>query len=275
MKAMESSFRDKYSPKVLPIERIEDETSKIKSFYVNSTEIASESEPGQFLMLWVIGVDEIPMSMSTARDDGTLGLTVEKVGDATSRLHELQEGDLIGIRGPYGNGFDLSGDRLLLVCGGCGTAPLLFSAEEATKRGKDVTILLAAKTEDDLLFRSRMDDLEVDLIVATEDGSAGVEGLATDALDEIGQERDFDSSLVCGPERMMVETAKVLSERGITVQVSLNRYMKCGIGLCGQCSLDPSGLRVCKDGPVFRYEDVKDTEFGDHKRDSAGRRVEI
>lgn len=272
---MENSFQEKHRPRVLPLKEVVKESPEIKSFYVDSPEIAPKSEPGQFLMLWVIGVDEIPMSMSTAREDGTLGLTVEKVGDATSRLHELQEGDLIGIRGPYGNGFDLSGEKLLMVCGGCGTAPLAFAIERAVEEGRDVTVVLAAETAEKLIFESWMEDLGIDPILVTEDGSAGVEGLATDALEEEISDWDFDSCLACGPEKMMLETAKMVREREIPVQVSLNRYMKCGIGLCGQCALDPSGLRVCQEGPVFRYEEIKDSEFGEHKRDSEGKKVEI
>lgn len=275
MKVMESSYQDEYSPKVVPLKKVVRETPKIKTFYVNSREIAEESDPGQFLMLWVIGVDEVPMSMSSADENGTIGLTVEKVGEATSELHELGEGDLVGVRGPYGEGFDLSGDKLLLVCGGCGTAPLIFGAERAAEEGIEVDVVLAAKTDEDLLFRSRLEEIGANVKVATEDGSAGVKGLAVDALKDLNPYDDYDSAMICGPEMMMVKTAEELDEKDLSVQVSLNRYMKCGIGVCGTCSLDPSGLRVCKDGPVFWYDEIKDTEFGDHRRNAAGEKVDI
>lgn len=272
---MEDSYRKKNKPTVLPIEKVVKEAPEIKSFFVNHQEIASASDPGQFLMLWVIGVDEIPMSVSGVEKDGTLRLTVEKVGDATSKLHDLERGDLIGVRGPYGNGFDLSENKFLMVCGGCGTAPLVFAAKRAAERGKEVTVVLAAKNSEKLLFRRQLEEQDVDLLIGTEDGSAGVEGLSTDVLKKEIHEWDFDSCLVCGPEKMMVATAEFVEKKKIPIQLSLNRYMKCGIGLCGQCSIDPSGLRVCRDGPVFRYEEIKDSEFGVYKRNSEGKKVEI
>ncbi|KXA95714.1 hypothetical protein AKJ65_01055 [candidate division MSBL1 archaeon SCGC-AAA259E19] len=272
---MEDSYRKKNRPTVLPLLGVVEEAPEIKSFFVNHQEIASATAPGQFLMLWVIGVDEIPMSVSGVGKDGTLRLTVEKVGDATSKLHELEEGDLVGVRGPYGNGFDISGNKFLIVCGGCGTAPLSFATERLVEQGKKATVVLAAETSEKLLFRSQLEKMDVDLFMSTEDGSTGVEGLATDVLEKEINDWDFDSCLVCGPERMMAATAELVEEKGISIQLSLNRYMKCGIGICGQCSMDPSGLRVCRDGPVFNYEEIKDSEFGDYKRNSEGKKVEI
>lgn len=272
---MEDSSRDKDRPEVLPLKRIEDETPEIKTFYVESPDTVSSPDPGQFLMLWIIGTDEIPISVSSFSEDGTIGLTVERVGDATSKLHELRSGDLVGIRGPYGNGFDLSGENILMVCGGCGAAPLAFSADRALKQIKNVTVILAAKTKSELLFRDRLEDSGVDLVVATEDGSAGIMGLATDALEEANLDWDFDSCLLCGPEMMMSAAADFVKEKNIPIQLSLDRYMKCGVGLCGQCSLDPSGLRVCHEGPVFRYKDIEDSEFGEYRRNSSGEKVKL
>ncbi|KXA90737.1 hypothetical protein AKJ57_03910 [candidate division MSBL1 archaeon SCGC-AAA259A05] len=272
---MENSYRKKNKPAVLSLKEVVEEAPEVKSFLVNCQEIASASDPGQFLMLWVIGVDEIPMSVSGAGKDGTVRLTVEKVGDATTRLHDLEKGDLIGVRGPYGNGFDISENKFLMVCGGCGTAPLAFAAGRAAEQGKEVTVVLAAESSEKLLFRRQLEGLDVDLLIGTEDGSAGVKGLATDVLEKEIHDWDFDSCLVCGPERMMAATAEFVEKKGIPIQLSLNRYMKCGIGLCGQCSMDPSGLRVCRDGPVFRYEEIKDSEFGIYKRNSEGNKVEI
>ncbi len=265
----------KNSPDITPVTEIVGETPEIRSLYFDSPSVSSESEPGQFLMIWVMGEDEIPMAVSRAGTDATVGITVEKVGDATSKLHELEEGSLIGVRGPYGNGFDLSGDKLLIVGGGCGMAPLGYTAEEALRRGKEATVVISAETEESLVFKSRIESLDADLFVATEDGSAGVEGLTTDALERVLSDSDFDSCLICGPERMMAASAELVESNGIPVQVSLNRYLKCGIGLCGSCTIDPSGLRVCEEGPVFRYEEIKDGEFGDYRRDASGRKVGV
>lgn len=274
-KEEESLFHVRNRPEVTPVREIVEETPGVKSLYFDSQSVASESEPGQFLMIWVIGEDEIPMAVSGAESDGTVGITVEDIGDATSKLHELEEGELIGVRGPYGSGFDLTGDELLIVGGGCGMAPLGYVAEEARSMGKEVTVVISAETEDGLVFRSRMENLDVDLFVGTEDGSAGIEGLTTDVLEQVLPGSEFDSCLVCGPERMMAASAELVESNGIPVQVSLNRYVKCGIGLCGSCTIDPSGLRVCEEGPVFRYKDIKDGEFGNYKRDASGRRVGV
>lgn len=271
---MENSSHVRHRPEVLPITEVMEEAPQIKSLYFNSPRVVSETEPGQFLMIWVIGEDEIPMAVSGS-EDGVVGITVEKVGDATSELHELESGELIGVRGPYGNGFDLSGERLLVVGGGCGMAPLTLAAEKANDLGKDLTIVLTAETEEKLIFRSSLKELEADLVVGTEDGTAGKEGLTTDVLEEVLPDRSFDSALICGSEKMMSASAEIVESKGIPVQVSLNRYMKCGVGVCGSCVIDPLGVRVCEEGPVFWYEDVKDTEFGDYKRDSSGKKVGV
>jgi dihydroorotate dehydrogenase electron transfer subunit len=268
-------FRVTHRPKVLPINRIVVETPTVRSFYVNCPEIASVVRPGQFVMVWVIGVDEIPISVSEAGGDGLLGLTIAKVGDATSRLHEQSEGDLIGIKGPYGNGFDLSGNSVMMVGGGYGVAPLAFGAEVASSENKKVTMVMGAETAGELLFLERLRKMNVDLMVSTEDGSAGTKGLVTDVLERALMERGYDSCLCCGPEKMMVEVVRIASGKGIKVQASLERMMKCGIGLCGQCCLDPLGFRVCTEGPVFYPHQLEGGEFGKYARDAAGIKKEI
>ncbi|KXA98131.1 hypothetical protein AKJ37_01300 [candidate division MSBL1 archaeon SCGC-AAA259I09] len=272
---MEDFYHAEHRAEVLSIRKVIDETPSIRSIYVDSSKISSKSVPGQFLMVWVIGVDEIPMAVSKAGEDGTLGFSVERVGDATSKLHELEKGELIGIRGPYGNGFDLSGENLLIIGGGCGMAPLSFAAEEAVSEGKNVKFILTASTADELLFRSRLEKLDAELVTGTEDGSAGIKGVTPDVVRKINLGDHYDSCLLCGPEEMMTSTADLIDKKGIPIQVSLNRYMKCGVGICGSCSLDPSGLRVCIEGPVFQYEEIKDSEFGDYKRDSTGSKTGI
>lgn len=268
-------FRVVHKPKVLPIGNIVTENPTIKTFYLRSPEIASAVHPGQFVMVWVIGVDEIPIAVSEVKEDGILGLTIARVGDATSRLHELHEGDEIGIRGPYGNGFDLSGTKIIMVGGGYGIAPLAFCTDAALSRGKKVKVILGAKTADELILLRRLKKLGTDLLVTTDDGSAGMKGLATDALERVISEERFDSCLTCGPEKMMKKVTEITSGKGIRTQVSLERYMKCGVGLCGQCCIDPSGSRVCTEGPVFYSDQLGDMEFGKYVRDAAGIKREI
>jgi len=272
---MENSYHGENRPTVVPIEKVKNETPDIRSIYAKVPKIANSVSPGQFIMVWVIGVDEVPMAVSGVMEDGTIKFTVEKVGEATTKLHELEKGDLIGFRGPHGNGFDLSGEKLLIVGGGCGMAPLNLTVERAVEKEKDVTVVISAATEEDLLFKSRMESLDVDLFLGTEDGSVGVEGLATDVLEKAMEKGDYDSCLVCGPEKMMFFVAEMVKDEDMSLQLSLNRYMKCGVGICGSCSLDPEGLRVCEEGPVFYYEEIEDSEFGDYTRDASGRKIDI
>lgn len=263
-------FHVVHKPKVLPISDIVAETPTVKTFYVECPEIASTAHPGQFLMIWVIGVDEIPIAVSEAREGRIFGLTIAKVGDATSRLHELHEGDKIGIRGPYGNWFDLSGNKIVMVGGGYGIAPLAFCMDVALSEGKKVKVILGAKTTNELVLLRRLKKLDANLLITTEDGSAGMKGFATDALELALSGKEFDLCLTCGPEKMMKKVVEITSGKGIRTQVSLERYMKCGIGLCGQCCIDPSGSRVCTEGPVFYPQQLGDVEFGKYARDAAG-----
>lgn len=239
--------------------KIVKETPNISTFFLD---VSFESEPGQFVMVWIRGVDEIPMALSHEN-----AITVQKVGPATSALFELKTGDSIGIRGPFGNGFKVIGDNALLIAGGVGSAPLSPFAEKLKSIGIKVTTLLGARTKEELVFRERF-EASGKVIVATDDGSYGKKGFVTQLLDE---QQDFDQIYCCGPEIMM---KKVLDKvRPEKAQFSLHRYIKCGIGICGACCVD--GLRVCKDGPVFTGDVLKKSEFGAYTRNECGEKVSI
>jgi dihydroorotate dehydrogenase electron transfer subunit len=230
-------------------------------------------------MVWIPEVDEIPLSISIFGPGGIAGVTVKEVGDATRALCRKKESDLIGVRGPYGNGFSFLGEKALIVAGGIGVAPLAPLAEKLVERGIDVTFLLGVATRDDLVFLERIEGClfnKSKLIVTTEDGSYGTKGFVTDSLVELLKEEKYDIIYTCGKERMMVEVFKIAEENSIPIQASLERYMKCGIGLCGHCILDPLGLRVCVDGPVFNSEVLRKlTDFGKYKRDATGRKTPV
>jgi dihydroorotate dehydrogenase electron transfer subunit len=221
-----------------------------------------DSAPGQFVMVWVPGVDEIPMALS-AHD----AITVQEVGDATRIIGESRPGDKIGIRGPFGNGFSVAG-RVMAVAGGVGVAPLIPLARQNTA----VTFLLGSRTAAELLYTEELGSCS-DLRIATDDGSAGYHGYIAGLLRE--QELDrYDTICVCGPELMMKSVLDVLEENEIAHigQFSLHRYMKCGVGLCGSCCVDPEGLCVCRDGPVFRGDILINSELGRYHRDASGRK---
>lgn len=255
------------SMSIAGIERVEKESPSVKTFRFRYDK---EVKAGQFFMVWIPKVDEIPMSVSY---NGELkGITVAKVGDATEKLHALRQGDKIGIRGPFGNGFELDGNRVLIIAGGTGIASLILAVECLVEKS-DVTVILGAKNRDELIFLDRLRRLKVELVVTTDDGSLGVKGFATDMLSELSV-RKIDSILTCGPEAMMRKVVDFGVRNGIPVQASLERFMKCGIGLCDSCSID--GFQVCRDGPVFDGNFLyKSEEFGKFRRDESGRRMRI
>lgn len=252
-------------PKNAEIIDIQNEARNIKTFFL-SIDFAN-AIPGQFLMVWIRGVDEIPMSLSYSN-----AITVQKVGEATSALFKLKKGDAIGIRGPYGNGFKISGSRNLIIAGGVGAAALALLAEKMAEKGIEVTTLLGARTKSELLFVQRFAKAGK-LFIATDDGTLGYKGYVTELIRETGL--NFDQIYICGPELMMAKLLRELEKnsKASIAQFSLSRYIKCGIGLCGSCCIDPSGLRVCREGPVFQGDSLINSELGKYMRDSSGKKV--
>jgi dihydroorotate dehydrogenase electron transfer subunit len=249
-------------PVAVRIESVIDESPTVKTFTF-SREFSFR--PGQFVMVWVPGVDEIPMALSSGG-----AITVQQVGDATTALFRKRVGDKLGIRGPFGNGFPDTG-RILAIAGGVGAAPL----RPLAAAGKASCFLLGARTGSELLFADELAAM-THLNVATDDGTCGYHGPVTGLLKRIDP-GNYDRICVCGPERMMQAVLSVLVDAGSAERgyFSLHRYMKCGTGLCGSCCVDPSGLRVCREGPVFRGTDLQNTEFGQYKRDASGRRQPV
>jgi len=219
--------------------------------------------PGQFCMVWIPGVDEVPMGFSSENS-----ISVQKIGEATEALYSCKKGEKLGIKGPLGNGFSVDG-RVLAVAGGVGAAPL----RTISLMGKVETFLLGAQKESEIPFRGRLGDCG-DIRISTDDGSYGHHGFVTDLLRELTLD-DYDTICVCGPEMMMKGVLSIICESGAEerARFSLARYMKCGVGICGSCCMDSTGLRVCRDGPVFRGDELlKSPEFGKYVRDASGRR---
>ncbi|MBU4245831.1 MAG: dihydroorotate dehydrogenase electron transfer subunit [Nanoarchaeota archaeon] len=227
----------------LQIEKIVDETKDCRSFFFESEKLA-QAQPGQFFMVWVPGVDEFPLAASyTSDSDGTFGITVEAVGDGTRALYDSKIGDHIGIRGPYGNGFEITGKNILLVCGGRGTIPLALLAENAAKKEIKIDAILGARSADKLLFKDRLEKA-TNVSIATDDGSAGVKGFVTGIADEMLGKNKYDCVYTCGPEIMMFKLLAICEKNNVPMQASLERYMKCGIGICGSCAC--GSVRICK-----------------------------
>lgn len=261
------------APEIVEIIEVRKENQKTKTF-VLSKKISAHS--GQFFMIWIPEIGEKPFSFSKVGGK-TLEITVREVGFFTEKLCKMKKGDLIGIRGPYGNsGFIPNGKNICIVAGGVGMAPLLPLIEDKNKNNfNSVTVLFGAKNKDELLFIERIRKACRDCVITTEDGSVGEEGLCVDCLEKIIGDKKIDQIYTCGPEKMMKKVMDIALKKKIPCQLSLERYMKCGIGICGTCCLDPSGFRVCKDGPVFTAEQLKGSEFGRYKRDSSGSKIKL
>ncbi|MEM3421444.1 MAG: dihydroorotate dehydrogenase electron transfer subunit [Candidatus Hadarchaeum sp.] len=255
------------------IKKTVDENSRVKSFYLEYT--ASRLPcPGQFFMVWLPGFEEVPMSVSDA-GEGFIRISISNEGPTTAEFHRLNKGDRLFLRGPFGNGFFLKGRSFLLVGGGYGTAPLIFAAKAISSSGGRCTFLFGARRGEELLFVAEARKMGIRSVVATEDGSEGCMGLVTDLMKSELKKRRYQAILTCGPERMMYEVVRQGVKLGIRVQASLERYMKCGFGVCGSCVLDPLGLRVCSDGPVFDGAILLKTDFGKRKREVSGARVNL
>ena len=263
--------------RIVKIANIKKETPKVKSFTFKD-KLCSKAKPGQFIMVWIPDVDEVPMSLSSIGTH-TCSISVKKVGEATKALHQRKIGDYMGIRGPFGNGFRIVGGKVMVVGGGTGMASLMPLVESLVKEDVKVTFLFGAKTRNELLFRDRiqvvLSKMKGRFEATTEDGSYGSKGVVTDLAEKYLAKEKFDMTYTCGPEPMMYKML-LLSERFHTpLQASLERLMRCAIGICGTCVIGK--FRVCQDGPVFTGEQLSEVkeEFGHFKRTFDGRKVKL
>lgn len=250
---------------VVKVESVIEEAYDTKTFKFRWD---AETRPGQFIMVWVPGFDEIPMSIS-GMDGDMKSITVKAIGEATREIHKLLPGDHIRIRGPFGNGFDLSDDNVLIIGGGVGTAAIMPAVVQT---GADT--IIAARSDRDVIMEDVAEANADNVWIATDDGSMGFHGNAVQLMKEKVALKTYDCILACGPEVMLYFTYKACEELGLRCQLSMERYMKCGAGVCGCCVMNDK--RVCRDGPVFNNEQIAQlTEFGVSKRDECGRTVKF
>ena len=257
------------SPKIVRIMEIDKETEDIKTI---KFEYCKDINPGQFFMVWIPGVDEIPMSVSYINNE-IRGFTFKRVGEATNILFNMKVGDKIGIRGPYGNGFKIEGKRILFVGGGTGIATLTPAVEKVIKNKILSSFIIGFKNKEELFFEKRIKGYGVDIYITTNDGSKGIKGFASDLVEELIKKEKFSTILTCGPEAMMKKILTICGD--IPLQASLERYMKCGVGICSQCCIG-DGLRCCVEGPIFDGETLRNIDdFGKFKRDASGSKIRI
>ena len=206
------------------------------------------SYPGQFIMVNVFGYEEIPLSLSSPNS-----ITVKAVGETTQALVNIEPGKYLGIRGPFGRPFTPA-KKALIIGGGIGMAPLAYLYDFLIERGCDVDVIYGAKTSKELVFKDKFDKVEL----ATDDGSVGFKGNVVELIKSKDLNLDkYEKIYCCGPKAMLKELYKLFKEADILekVEFSLERYIRCGIGLCGSCVLE-NGLRVCVEGPVFNLTTI-------------------
>jgi dihydroorotate dehydrogenase electron transfer subunit len=272
------------------IESVVQESSNIRSFFFKD-DLSLGAEPGQFAMIWLPDAGEFPMSLSLPSKEleGLASIGVKSMGLGSKMLYESKIGDLIGVRGPYGKSFDTeigsssSKSRkkmmnVLLVGGGTGMVPLLVLAEALSKKKRAVNtkIIVGARTKEELPFLKISKKIAgaKNVFSTTDDGSFGFKGLAHELVERLVEKYNFDSIFSCGPEKMMAQVLRIAERENIPAQFSLERIMKCGIGICGSCTI--GDLVLCKDGPILKENQISRlSEFGHFHRDKTGKLVQI
>ncbi len=258
------------SPRIVNIEKVLDETPTVRTLIF--TDVFSKILPGQFAMVWIPGINELPMSIMISTEKGKAAFTVRKHGQASTELYSLKVGDKIGIRGPYGNSFSIKHGKLLLVGGGTGLVPLIRLVIFLDKTD-DITLVIGAKTKTEVFFEDiankLLEQTKHKVIVVTEDGTYGEKGLVTEIVEKILQKNTFDAVYTCGPEKMMYKIVQLSNAKKIYAEASIERMMKCGIGICGSCCFGE--VLTCKDGTVFDSQSLlTNKEFGYTHRNKSG-----
>ena len=272
----------RFVPKPARVRETIDEAKDVRTLWldeVGGPKVSRAVRPGQFVLVWVArcadgrrddeAEDQVPMSVSGVDERG-LAITVRRVGPTTAELHRFTPGDAVGLAGPVGRGFEILEGSALLVAGGIGLAPLLYLADELSRRGTGaLRCVVGARTGDELFALGRLDAAADELAVATDDGSVGSRGTAVAVARALAERERPDRICACGPEPMLVGIHRLCEELGVPGQLSLERYMHCGAGVCGACAMN--GRRICHDGPVFRTEELSGlSEFGNVARGADG-----
>jgi dihydroorotate dehydrogenase electron transfer subunit len=250
-----------------PITSIIEAMPGIYLVWLDAPDIASAARPGQFVMVRCDKDTILPRPLSVQRvDSGQLSLLFEVIGKGTHWLSQRKKGDTLDIFGPLGNGFTIysKSRNLLLVAGGMGVAPLRFLADVAVGEGKKVTLIMGARSSDHLLpislsqslFNQGVLPASINIVNATDDGSEGFKGLATQLIPHYLD--GADQIFACGPVEMYRTMTQMPELKGRPTQISLEIMMGCGVGVCYGCTIKTkNGLKqVCKDGPVFELGEV-------------------
>ena len=270
----------------LKIDNIVQETADIKTFTFKHKLFA---KPGQFIMLTDFEGGEKPFSISDCSEQ-YFSVTIKKIGEFTTRLFQKSVGDFVSIRGAFGSSFFVSKGKILLVGGGYAVPTFYFFCKVLLENKAKITLVNGARNRDELLFADKFKALGINIINTTDDGSFGEKGTSVDIAGKLlvskpqlgnrehsqagawKRESRFDFVYAAGPEMMMKAMQPFLTD--YNYEFNLERYMKCGIGICGNCTVDPLGIRLCVEGPVLPKKIVeKLTEFGSYHREASGKRI--
>ncbi|MCB0077968.1 MAG: hypothetical protein KDD73_11195 [Anaerolineales bacterium] len=233
------------APRPVRIARIVQENYRIRSYLLAET--MPHAYPGQFVMAWLPGIGEKPFSMA---GNAPIKLTLAAVGKFSEAVHTLDEGETLWIRGPFGRGFSIEGERPLLVGGGYGAAPIAWLAETLWRRGKQPVVVLGGRTADDIFGTEPFDRMGIPVVVTTEDGSQGEAGRVTAPVERLLATEVADSLCAVGPHGMLKALEAAALAHRIPAQLSWEAFMGCAIGLCGMCEHEDGSL-LCVEGPVL------------------------
>jgi len=269
-------------PTIITVTDIIDEGQDYKTF-VFDYELSAK--PGQYVMLWLPGVDFKPFSVAW-QTKKQFGLTVIKVGSYTAELFKIKKGGKLGFIGPYGTNYDLRNKkRILIIGGGSGVASVIFLAQAAREQNLEVDFVMAAKTEDKIIYEKWLKKISINVYHRFQNKKSrptlsngkvvsGKFKRAWDLIEDLVSQNQYDGLYACGPELLLKQIVDLSIEKNIFCQVSLERYMKCGIGVCGSCCIEPLGICLCQAGPVVSAQFAdKITEFGQYHRDATGQKI--
>jgi len=266
-----NKIKNPYRPIRAKITEVISETPTIKTIRIVPEEPIT-FETGQFIELTIPGIGEAPFTPSSkpAMKD-IIEITIMNVGKVTEKVHELKNGDIVGVRGPFGKGYPMDkfkGKEILVVGGGCGFAPLRSLMYELFNRSgefKKIFFRGGCKTPQELLYRSELGDWakrkDLDIKLTVDKGDSEWKenvGVVTTILDGVEMDYENGIAIVCGPPVMMKFSSKKLLDMGFkeeNIYLSMEKNMSCGIGKCGHCRIGT--YYVCKDGPVFTYDKIK------------------
>lgn len=265
--------------RMVTIEDIIQETPSVKTLFFRD-KFSDLAKPGQFLMVWIPRTEELPLSIMISERKNYAAVTIRKHGYGSTSLYNMKKGDKLGIRGPYGNSFILKENfkNIILIGGGTGLVPLVRLLNTIKYENMKIVIIIGARSKEEIFFIELIKKIlesnkMFKILISTEDGSFGKKGYPIDILNEVlseGYNNNFDMIYTCGPELMMKKIFDIAIEKQIPIQASLERYMKCGIGICSSCCIND--MLVCYDGTIFNNEQLKNfSEFGFSYRDKSGR----